>query len=97
MAKLKNLDGVMLFFCPGCEYVHPVHVKPGTASNGAVWGWNESMDAPTFTPSLLVFAYAHRPRCHSFIRDGQIQFLDDCGHALKNQTVEIPEWSDDRW
>lgn len=31
-------------------------------------------------------------QCHSFVRDGMIQFLDDCTHELKGQTVEIPEW-----
>lgn len=31
-------------------------------------------------------------RCHVFIREGQIQFLDDCTHSLKGQTVAIPEW-----
>jgi hypothetical protein len=29
--------------------------------------------------------------CHSFIRDGKIQFLGDCTHALAGQTVELPE------
>lgn len=29
--------------------------------------------------------------CHSFIRDGRIQFLDDCTHKLKGQTVELPD------
>lgn len=33
-----------------------------------------------------------RPRCHSFIRDGQIQFLGDCGHALAGKTVALPPW-----
>lgn len=28
--------------------------------------------------------------CHSFVRDGQIQFLGDCTHALVGQTVELP-------
>jgi hypothetical protein len=31
-------------------------------------------------------------RCHSFIKDGQIQFLGDCTHAMAGKTVEIPEW-----
>jgi hypothetical protein len=31
-------------------------------------------------------------RCHSFITDGRIQFLDDCSHELKGQTVEIPDY-----
>lgn len=30
--------------------------------------------------------------CHSYVRDGKIEFLADCTHKLKNQTVEIPEW-----
>lgn len=30
-------------------------------------------------------------RCHSFVRDGRIQFLADCTHALAGQTVDLPE------
>lgn len=40
-------------------------------------------------------------RCHSFIRDGKIQFLSDCSHEFAGQTVEIgdfetlhPNWKD---
>lgn len=29
--------------------------------------------------------------CHSFVKDGQIQFLGDCTHKLANQTVPIPD------
>ena len=29
--------------------------------------------------------------CHSFITDGRIQFLNDCTHDLKGQTVDLPE------
>lgn len=31
-------------------------------------------------------------RCHSFIRDGQIEFLSDSTHALAGQTVPLPDW-----
>jgi hypothetical protein len=31
--------------------------------------------------------------CHSFVIDGQIQFLGDCTHALAGQTVPLPDWS----
>ncbi|HRZ02382.1 MAG TPA: DUF6527 family protein [Burkholderiaceae bacterium] len=31
-------------------------------------------------------------RCHSFVRDGQIEFLGDCTHALAGQTVPLPAW-----
>ena len=30
--------------------------------------------------------------CHVFVRDGQIEFLGDCTHALRGQTVAIPDW-----
>jgi hypothetical protein len=28
--------------------------------------------------------------CHSFVRDGMIQFLSDCSHKLAGQTVPLP-------
>lgn len=36
-------------------------------------------------------------RCHSFVRDGRIQFLGDCSHALANQTVDLPDFPADRY
>lgn len=33
--------------------------------------------------------------CHSFIRDGQWQFLGDCTHHLAGQTVPMLPWKDD--
>jgi len=33
-------------------------------------------------------------RCHSFVRDGQIQFLPDCTHELAGQTVPLPAWTE---
>lgn len=35
--------------------------------------------------------------CHSFITDGNIQFLGDCTHELANQTVPIPDFPHDSW
>ena len=32
--------------------------------------------------------------CHSFVRDGRIQFLGDCTHALAGQTVDLPDYKD---
>jgi hypothetical protein len=29
--------------------------------------------------------------CHSFVKNGKIQFLNDCTHKLAGQTVELPE------
>ena len=44
-------DGRLLFWCPGCDGAHGVRVGEGS---GPCWGWNGSVDKPTFTPSILV-------------------------------------------
>lgn len=30
-------------------------------------------------------------RCHTFITDGQVQFLGDCTHPLAGQTLPLPD------
>lgn len=75
---------VYVFQCPGCGNTHPVEVP--------AWNWNGSAESPTFSPSLLCNQHDPGSRCHSFIRDGKIQFLSDCHHPLAGQTVEIPDW-----
>jgi len=102
MSKLHQIaDGVVFFWCPGCDDNHQVIIEGDKA-----WGFNGDYDKPTFTPSYLTWVepnphanprykkgkYLHGFRCHSFITDGNIQFLDDCTHKLKGQTVELPEW-----
>ena len=32
-----------------------------------------------------------RYRCHTWVNDGQAQFLDDCTHELRGQTVDMLE------
>jgi len=78
---------ILWFHCPGCKCTHPFEVD--CAERG--WTWNGSMDKPTFTPSLLCNQGSDFV-CHSFVTDGKIQFLGDCYHDLKGQTVEIPDW-----
>lgn len=43
--------GRLIFWCPGCSGNHGVSVGEGP---GPRWGWNGSVDKPTFTPSILV-------------------------------------------
>lgn len=90
----------LVFKCPGCKSRHAVTVGPG---DGPRWTWNGSLDAPTLSPSILVTRpavpdagpgfeeFRTALRCHSFVRDGRIQFLSDCTHALAGQTVDLPE------
>ena len=65
---------------------------------GPRWGFNGNVDAPTFTPSVLVrYSWSDGPRvCHSFVTDGRIQFLGDCTHNLAGQTVDLPDWEDEQ-
>lgn len=81
---------LLVFLCPGCKYGHHARIK----GSGPVWGWNGSMDKPTFTPSLLVNQHYPESRCHSWVRDGMIEFLPDSFHELKGQTVPLPPAED---
>lgn len=108
MSKFRpvtNEDGSpygIRFDCPGCK---DPHVIPTVGPKA--WGFNGSMDKPTLTPSILVrgkdwdydapdeaarLASIRDVVCHSFVTDGRIQFLGDCTHDLKGQTVDLPEY-----
>lgn len=85
------------FHCPGCGNDHAFTCGergPGEPERSPRWNFNGSFDKPTFTPSLLCNKDYPDSRCHSFVTDGKIQFLQDCWHSLKGQTVELPEWDD---
>lgn len=81
-------------WCPGCEEAHRIQVvgTDGSMPEGPCWEWDGNELSPTFNPSLLCTG---AKRCHSFIRSGQWQFLEDCDHALAGQTVAmvpLPDW-----
>ena len=84
------------FYCPGCESGHAF-----TIGGGRGWSWNGDRERPTVQPSVRVFLPAgtdpewQRPEktlCHLFIKDGMIEFLPDCDHDLKGQTVPVADW-----
>lgn len=93
---LRNVEGGrLMWWCPGCNRAHQVATGEGP---GPRWGWNGSIDRPTFTPSVLV-QYGGKDAgangappavCHSFVVDGSMQMLSDCTHPLAGQTVPIP-------
>lgn len=78
----NETDERYLFWCPGCNCAHWFSVR-----GQLIWQWNGDMIKPTVNPSIRVIGI---DTCHSFIKDGNIQFLGDCTHKLKNQTVPIP-------
>lgn len=86
----------LVFECPGCGSLHAPNVEP--EGNVGPWSWNGSTDRPTLSPSVLI-RWTRRPEnaapvdevCHSFVRDGRIEFLSDCTHGLAGSTVDLPE------
>ena len=72
------------FMCPGCNEVHAFN---------STWTFNNDFDKPTVSPSILMRERGDTPRvCHSFIKEGMIQFLGDCTHKLAGKTVPLEDW-----
>lgn len=80
------------FYCPGCKLLHVVGVVSAPAHPAPIWDWNQSLDRPTLSPSVLVTEFlgeTPRGRCHTYVRDGQIEFLGDCTHDHAGKTVPL--------
>lgn len=89
MAKLRKvhrLSGarVLMYYCPGCKCYHMFDER---------WTWNGDEDLPTFSPSMGVFMGTDQ-QCHSYVRDGRIEFLSDSRHELAGQIVDMIEESE---
>lgn len=98
--------GRLGFWCPGCEEMHVVvHGAGGWSWNGSgerpTFAPSILVTYPHWVPPVTPENIAEFNRnpwtqtkvediCHSFVRDGQIQFLGDCTHKLAGQTVELP-------
>lgn len=100
MKRAYISQGQLVIRCPGCSSLHAIPIEGPKR-----WDFNGSLERPTIAPSLVLWTEDftdpedpsfHIPgtRCHSFIRDGRIEFLGDCSHAMKNQTVDLPAIED---
>lgn len=102
LGKVKD-SSIALFYCPGCEEAHQIDT--------AKWEFNGDYEKPTFSPSYLTWndpnpnadpkydpkgKYRNGFRCHSFIKNGNIEYLSDCSHKLAGQTVKLPSWKKSR-
>lgn len=86
-------DSGWLIFCPACQCGHKF--------DRGRWTFNGNLERPTFSPSMLIKTNSpdsphYQPRarssvCHSFVRDGRIEFLGDCTHAMAGQTMDLPD------
>ncbi len=97
ISKVLNREFTHLFFCPGCKLTHGFNA--GEGSPKPVWQFNNDFEKPTLKPSHKTWWSGkvngkwekEANVCHSYIKDGMIQFLSDCTHELKNQTVALPD------
>lgn len=67
-------------FSPSVLVTCEKFIPPVTSENYEEWKrapWEQ-----TKVPSI----------CHSFVQDGNIQFLSDCTHGLAGQTVPLPDF-----
>lgn len=79
-AKDNNNKKIYTFYCPGCKHSHMFNEE---------WTFNNDMEKPTFSPSLL--NYNDIERCHIFVRDGKIEYLSDCSHELAGKIVDMED------
>lgn len=106
LRKVGKADGYTAIgyahWCQACREMHVFAVEEAF-SNGAKWTFNGNFDKPSFSPSMNIRT---RPRptvpvgrpdagqidiCHYFLKDGMIQYLGDCTHSLKGQTIALQE------
>lgn len=69
-------------------------------TDAPIWGFNGSMEKPTFSPSLLCKHRKWRKEsdggpydhiCHLFLVDGMIQYLTDCTHEYAGKTIPLQD------
>ena len=98
LRKVAN-STILMFYCDGCKEAHQI--------DSSKWEFNGDMNKPTFSPSYLVWndpnpdadpkydpkgKFRNGFRCHSFITQGEIQYLSDCTHRLAGKTVAMKEF-----
>lgn len=103
---MRRVEGGYFAHCPGCDTWHHIAVETPLA-NGARWSFDGNLEAPTFSPSLLIrtgrAVDPHFVRedgdppetCHSFIRAWHWVFCGDSTHELAGQTVPMVPWPED--
>jgi len=80
-------NDLVAVWCPACDdaVVLGVNTPHG-------WTFDGNMEKPTFEPSIKVMGNTGTKDtvCHSFLRAGVWQFLDDCTHAMRGMMPVVP-------
>jgi hypothetical protein len=94
---IKRVQGIVpegegiayIFACPGCGCCHYFAVR----NDDTGWEFNGNFESPTVSPSIRVNGgsdeYSKAHRCHLFLKEGKILYLDDCHHELRGKTVPM--------
>lgn len=90
-----------IFMCPACNVAHIFAVD---LPSGNGWTFNDDYAAPTCAPSLAirrpvvkggkVSKGQHQTLCHLFLREGVIDYCNDCPHPLAGERVALPFFRD---
>lgn len=84
-----------MHWCPGCEELHQLPDQ---------WSFDGNVDKPTFSPSFLhtmVRFDSYTPDgigvgerrqvvCHYILKNGVLEYQNDCFHKLSGQHVPLP-------
>ncbi|MFA5187053.1 MAG: DUF6527 family protein [Patescibacteria group bacterium] len=95
---INGPDGVRrgyIIYCPACKTHHVFYTNHSNPKCN--WSFNGDCEKPTFAPSMLVKGHLGADSygvCHSFVRNGQIQYLNDCTHNMAGQTMDLPDIDD---
>lgn len=97
-------DATAKFWCPGCDDLHVVSDSWQVTGSGdtltispsvLVYERQKLINEDLEWEALLAPENkTTTPRCHSFVRNGHIEFLGDCTHELAGQTVALPPLPD---
>lgn len=98
------------FYCNGCKQTHTVNFHPSnqwqfnddiekpTLTPSVLVKYRHPKGYSNDNPAPLGYDGEYvTDICHSFVTDGNIQYLSDCTHELAGQTIELPEfkWEED--
>lgn len=86
----EEYSDMLKFYCLACKESHIVCVGKKSYWR-QIWTFNNDYNKPTINPSILVSVNYpnYTSICHSFIKEGKIQYLNDCTHNMKGTTIEL--------
>jgi hypothetical protein len=100
--KLRRLsDNIVAFSCPACKTMHQVWLdrwKWNGSGDAPTFSPSINVQTGHFVDPSGQWCDKSGGTdecdcltCHTFVRDGKIQYLNDCTHELAGQTVDLPD------